>query len=147
MQRTTLVLCTIFLWRRLLRILSIRQPWADLIACGYKEIENRDWATPYRGSLLIHASKNFDRDAPFEDIAGRIGQEGYCHLLEHLHFGGVVGMAQLVDIVTESTSPWFCGRYGWVLKNARPLPFFPMRGQLSLFVPSRELIEHVSRHH
>ena len=40
-----------------MRTLSIRQPWAWLIVHGHKDVENREWATDYRGPLLIHASK------------------------------------------------------------------------------------------
>ena len=36
--------------------LSIRQPWAWLIAHGWKNIENRTWPTGYRGRFLIHAA-------------------------------------------------------------------------------------------
>ena len=36
--------------------LSVRQPWASLIAWGDKTIEHRSWSTTYRGPLLIHAS-------------------------------------------------------------------------------------------
>ena len=32
--------------------LSIRQPWAWLIVNGYKDIENRDWKTHYRGRWM-----------------------------------------------------------------------------------------------
>lgn len=39
-----------------MKALSIRQPWAWLIANGYKDIENRSWRTNYRGPVLIHAS-------------------------------------------------------------------------------------------
>lgn len=38
-------------------ILSIRQPWADLIVSGKKDIENRSWPTKFRGSFYIHAGK------------------------------------------------------------------------------------------
>lgn len=37
------------------RVLTIRQPWATLIATGHKRIETRSFATKYRGPLLIHA--------------------------------------------------------------------------------------------
>jgi hypothetical protein len=37
------------------KALSIRQPWAWLIANGHKDIENRSWNTNYRGAFLIHA--------------------------------------------------------------------------------------------
>lgn len=45
--------------------LSIRQPWAGLIALGFKDIENRTWtANPrYNGqTFLIHAGKQVDRN-------------------------------------------------------------------------------------
>jgi hypothetical protein len=41
------------------RVLTIRQPWASLIALGHKTIETRSWSTPYRGPVLIHAAKRF----------------------------------------------------------------------------------------
>jgi hypothetical protein len=40
-----------------MKALSIRQPWAWLIVNGYKDIENRSWATKFRGPVLIHAAK------------------------------------------------------------------------------------------
>ncbi len=39
-----------------MKALSIKQPWASLIAHGIKDIENRTWATKYRGTIYIHAS-------------------------------------------------------------------------------------------
>ena len=39
-----------------MKVIVIRQPWAWLIVNGFKDIENRSWATRYRGSLLIQAS-------------------------------------------------------------------------------------------
>ena len=40
----------------MVKIISVRQPWAWLIVAGHKDIENRTWRTSYRGRLLIHAS-------------------------------------------------------------------------------------------
>jgi hypothetical protein len=37
------------------KALTIRQPWASLVALGVKTIETRSWSTKYRGPLLIHA--------------------------------------------------------------------------------------------
>lgn len=33
-----------------MKVLTIRQPWATLIALGEKQIETRSWRTAYRGS-------------------------------------------------------------------------------------------------
>src|SRR6266568_1646548 len=58
--------------------------------------------------------------------------------------GGIVGVATLVDIVTADHSPrsaWFVGPFGWVLKDARPVPFAPCPGKPGLFrVPDRLIV-------
>jgi len=38
--------------------LTICQPYAELIACGAKLVENRRWRLRYRGRLAIHAGKS-----------------------------------------------------------------------------------------
>ena len=40
-----------------MKCITVRQPWADLIASGAKRVENRTWRTHHRGPLLIHAAK------------------------------------------------------------------------------------------
>lgn len=42
------------------KALTIRQPWASLIAAGVKTIETRGWSTRYRGPLAIHAGARWD---------------------------------------------------------------------------------------
>lgn len=44
-----------------MKALTIRQPWASLIAVGAKTIETRSWHTKYRGPVLIHAAAAFPR--------------------------------------------------------------------------------------
>ena len=43
-----------------MKALSLKQPWANLVACGYKTLETRTWATGYRGELLICSSASGD---------------------------------------------------------------------------------------
>ena len=45
-----------------MKALTIKEPWATLIAEGYKEYEFRVWKTNYREEVLIHASKNYDKE-------------------------------------------------------------------------------------
>lgn len=40
-----------------MRLLSLWEPWATLMAIGAKRIETRSWGTAYRGWLAIQASK------------------------------------------------------------------------------------------
>lgn len=52
---------------------------------------------------------------------------------KHIERGGIVGQANLVDCVTESSSDWFDGPYGFLLEDAQPLPFQPCNGRLGIF--------------
>lgn len=116
--------------------LSVRQPWAWLIVNGWKNVENRDWRTSYRGSFLVHASKGMTRD---EYEAAKLfiaacGFEGFTLPdFDSLERGGIVGVATLLDCVDEHPSEWFCGLYGFVVDEQRTLPFFPCKGSLGFF--------------
>lgn len=46
-----------------MKAITIKQPFASLIAAGIKEYEFRTWKTNYRGEILIHAGKSIDKDA------------------------------------------------------------------------------------
>lgn len=120
-----------------MKALSIRQPWAWLILFAGKDIENRDWSTNVRGRILIHASKGMTRDE-YENaldlrdaITPTIGPE--LPPFEMLERGGIVGSVDLYGCVHESTSPWFYGRHGFQLRDPKPTPFRPYRGQLGFF--------------
>ena len=40
-----------------MKIITLHQPYASLVAYGLKSYETRSWATKYRGPLAIHAAK------------------------------------------------------------------------------------------
>lgn len=63
---------------------------------------------------------------------------------EELAYGYIIGLADLVDIVTKSDSPWFFGPFGLVLANPRPLPR-PIRckGQLGLWPVPLDVRAHI----
>lgn len=112
------------------RALSIRQPWATMIALGYKPVENRTWATKYRGDLLIHASLQYDK-AGHAWIASNMP-----HIpIDKLEFprGGIIASARVVDCVTAHDSPWFFGPVGILLADPHPLPFLAVKGRLGIF--------------
>lgn len=46
-----------------MKAITIKQPFASLIAAGLKAYEFRTWKTNYRGEILIHAGKSVDREA------------------------------------------------------------------------------------
>src|SRR6266568_5823940 len=113
-----------------MKALSIQQPWSWLIVNGYKDIEYREWSTLYRGFLLIHAGKQIDKHINWS----RFILEGITMpATSEYELGGIVGYATLKEVVTKSDSPWFRGKYGFVLTQRHPVDFIPLRGQLNLF--------------
>lgn len=144
-----------------MRTLSIRQPWAWLItrpdlsdaaeraaalaADRMKTVENRGQPTVYRGLFLIHAGASVvKRD--YREQADLL--EGECGIvlpdvddLAAVPRGGIVGAAELVNVVTSHPSRFFIpGNYGYVLANARSLTFLPWKGQLNWFDVPRSAI-------
>lgn len=136
--------------------LSIRQPWASLILKAGKDIENRDWPTKYRGRILIHAAKGMTRaehedaidfavqairaDQRNKNATRRVTLRELGFDFDALPRGGIVGSVEITACVTDSASPWFVGRYGFMLRDPQPLPFVPWRGQLGFFdVPAEAL--------
>jgi len=115
-----------------MKALSIRPPWAWLVCKGYKDIENRDWKIGKRLELpcriYIHASKTIDGRAylfvpenilPIPNIA-------YDNL------GAIIGEVDITGCVEQSNSPWFIGKYGFILANPvlynKPIPYKGMLG-------------------
>ena len=120
------------------KALSIRQPWAWLIANGCKDIENRSWATSFRGEFFIHASKGMTKKE-YEECSDFFYGIDPAVIIPHkkeLCFGGIVGAATLTACVTDSKSPWFTGQFGYVLEEPRVLPFMPCQGTLGFFDPT-----------
>ncbi len=72
-----------------MKVITIKQPWATLIAKGYKEYEFRTWKTKYRGEILIHAGKGVDKKAMarFENLK-----------LEY-PIGCIIAKAQITDCI------------------------------------------------
>ncbi len=127
-----------------MRVLTVRQPYAWLIVNGYKNIENRVWRTHHRGSLLIQASARLARNIP---AIRAICESRGISLPRDFERRGIVGRANVTDCVTDHSSPWFEGPYGFVLQDATPLPFVPLVGRLGMFdfdcqpMPERRLLQ------
>lgn len=124
-----------------LRALSVRQPWAWLIVNGYKDVENRSWATKHRGPLLIHAgsSKANLGDETLQDYERQYGVK--LPSPDRYELGGVVGLVDVVDCKLRSNSKWHArDQTGWILANPRRLSFRACKGAVSLFKPKFERV-------
>ncbi len=72
-----------------MRVITIQQPYASLIANGYKKYEFRNWKTNYRGALYIHAGLKVDQ----------VALQTYQHLGLDFPTGVIVAKVNLVDCV------------------------------------------------
>ncbi len=101
------------------KAISLKQPWANLVASGKKTIETRKWKTNYRGDLVICSSKK-----PNIHPAG-------CALC----------IVELYDVkpMTKKDEKKACIKvypraYSWFLRNIRQIkPVVPVKGQLGVF--------------
>ena len=125
-----------------LRVLSLHNPWACLMACGAKPTETRSWGNKYRGDVAIHASKGMDKDEkelcleqPFAD---ELVKGGWKTLRDVVATGGhVICIVELYEceLMTEEKcrtvekhhpldfrfGAWQPGRYAWHTRNVRRL--------------------------
>lgn len=84
-----------------MKAITIRQPWASLIATGDKLYETRTWATKYRGPIAIHAGKQMDNDAFMFLVSplATIEHLKACGIKpDNLTLGAVIAIADLVNV-------------------------------------------------
>lgn len=118
--------------------LSVRQPWAWAIIHGGKVIENRTVGSIRAGKMdlrriAIHAASGM-RKAEYDWAVWRMDQDRVQ--VPHpavLPRGAIIGAVDVVDIVTESDSPWFGGPCGLVLENPAACDPIPCTGALGYF--------------
>ncbi len=121
--------------------LSIRQPWAWLIVEGFKSVENRDWkpwnlGLKFRGEVAIHAGIKVEDDCDLSLSRGYhpvTGERQEFPVPKKYPTGGIVGVSEIVDVVTSHDNDYFVGKYGLVIRNARPIDLIPVRGALGFF--------------
>jgi hypothetical protein len=123
--------------------LSLKQPWAALLASGKKSIEIRSWSTRVRGRILIHAARiPDDRTEAWKWVT-----EDIRRLTEFR--GGIIGEAELLECRAYwelksftadadkhlNEADWFQtkGLYGFVFGNTAPFPFRPCSGNVRFF--------------
>lgn len=110
-----------------MKTLSIKNPWAWLIAKGFKDIENRSWKTKFRGTFLIHSTQKWDQRA--SEMSLLLTRDQWDELDENIHdrvflqtnipTSAIIGQVDLVDCVQNSKSIWAEeGQWHWVLDNA-----------------------------
>lgn len=127
-----------------MKVISLWQPWATLVACGAKRVETRHWGTKYTGPIAIHATRHAPPEAvdliderPFREVlAVAMGRERFT--MDDFPRGSILAICRLdrcarmtehsiAELYRRSPSEYAFGhyapgRYAWVLKDRHELP-------------------------
>ncbi|MCI8347591.1 MAG: ASCH domain-containing protein [Bacilli bacterium] len=124
-----------------MKAITVKQPWATLIAEGLKEYEFRTWKTKYRGEILIHAGKSIDKKA----------MKKFEYLNLEYPTGCIIAKGNITDCVEvdnnfrkkllEKDKIIYSGvikckewkGYGFKIENIRKISSIPIKGRLSLW--------------
>ena len=107
--------------------LSVKQPWASLIASGQKSIETRTRMVNYRGPLLICASKIPDRNLKDQASVLPLGQAVCIVNLIDSRVMTIEDEQNACCEVYDRAKAWFLG------KDRVTFTPFAVKGQLGLF--------------
>lgn len=108
-----------------MKVLTLKQPWATLVAEGIKKYEFRTWKTNYRGKVLIHAGagvekkelarfKDLNLEYPSKRIIGEAEIEDCLELDDNLN----------KKIINENNIAYgskYRTGYAWKLKNVKKI--------------------------
>ena len=125
-----------------MKVITIKEPFATLIAEGYKEYEFRTWRTKYRGEILIHAGQGVDKKA----------MEKFKSLNLNYSSGKIIAKAVITDCIkiddearrmlgtknehkiysnVINSTDW--DGYGFKLENVERIKPIEINGKLSLW--------------
>lgn len=124
-----------------MKVITIKQPFASLIAEGFKHYEFRTWRTNYRGEILIHAGKSIDKKA----------MKKFQHLNLEYPIGCIIAKATITDcVLVDSNMKKKLNKenplvysgivkdenwegYGFQLENVKKIEPIYVNGKLSLW--------------
>jgi hypothetical protein len=136
-----------------MKVISLWEPWASLVALEIKHNETRSWYTRYRGPLAIHAAKVI---VPFEQLFTELSPQQRLFIYDQIckaygaynkmPTGAILATSNLLNVVaTEKISPtltWLeracgdysAGRFAWKLCNTKRLAEpIPAKGRQNLW--------------
>ena len=121
-----------------MKVLTLKQPWATLVAEGIKKYEFRSWKTNYRGKILIHAGTGIDKkelekfkdlnlEFPSKRILAEVELEDCLELNDELN----------EKIIAEKNIAYgskYRTGYAWKLTNSKKINYDKeIKGQLGLW--------------
>ena len=138
-----------------MKVITLRQPWASLVAKGYKKYETRSWKTHHRGDLVIHAAM-IDMPMP-QRIRMNLAAMGGHFFNDNPHplpLGTIVAVVEIVsceimdrDMIASMDGnekvfgEWQPLRWAWKLENVRVVKPYYIRGRQGLWSLSKEHVD------
>lgn len=131
---------------KVMKAITLHQPWASLFAAGLKEYETRSWPTKHRGLIAIHAGKKWDKSQTdlWVTLRSRFPEIRDAIPDANVPLGAVVCVCRLVDVFKTdflvdqeafnegmiddlelAVGNWGEGRYAWQLEVVK-VPDYPI---------------------
>ena len=114
-----------------MKVLSLRQPYAEWVVSGRKTIELRTWNTNFRGKFFVHASGK-NESLPTGVIVGSVDLVEVKEYEDENDF--------LKDEKKHCCNAWFLPelskrkfKFGFVLKNAKRMKPIKAKGNLGFW--------------
>ncbi len=128
-----------------MKVLSIKEPFASLVALGIKKIETRSWKTNYRGEIYIHASltksvvKDKTREKKLLDLLPKNYEFKQGYIICRAYLKDCIYMDdEFIKNIKKDETEYLCGRYeigryAWVLSNIEIIKEIPAKGKLGIW--------------
>ncbi len=115
-----------------MKALSIKEPWASMIASGTKTIETRTRKTNFRGWLLLHASQK-----PKATLSGNVFALAYL--------SDCVPMTEAHE--HQAGCDCYDGAWAWIFKAVYRIPPVPMKGKLGIYEVDEDITRRIFSYH
>jgi len=142
-----------------MKALTLWEPWATLLALGYKQFETRPWQSAHRGELAIHAAAT-KKHCKYENVIslckrGGLALEDIHKVIEAMKPGHILAVVRVGDIVSsnglvdsgrispqeEAFGDYGPDRFAWPLHDlqrlAKPVP---AKGMQQFWYPPAEIL-------
>lgn len=124
-----------------MKVITIKEPFASLIANNIKHIETRSWKTNYRGKIYIHSSKvghNLKGRDELKELVKSI-KTNPSHILCKCILKDCIYMdEEFINKIKNNHIEYICGhyevgRYAWILDNVELITPIEAKGKLGIW--------------
>ncbi len=106
-----------------MKVITLKQPWATLVAEGIKKYEFRSWKYNYRGKILIHAGAGIDKEymEKFKHLNLDYPQK---RIIAEVEIKDCISLDDAISKKINADNPLVYGNkirtgYAWKLENVR----------------------------